>query len=107
MKRNCIRIAGITAALFALPAAAQEPGFFAGVSIGQSKFSGQCDGIPAGVSCDENGTTYKLFGGYQFTRNLAVELGYSPELAKASASGFGVNADVKASALEAVLIPAV
>ncbi len=107
MKRNCIRIASITAALFALPAAAQEPGFYAGVSVGQSKFSSQCDGIPAGVSCDENTTTYKLFGGYQFTRNLALELGYSPELAKASASGFGISADVKSSAVELVALPSV
>ena len=104
MKTNCI-IIGITAALFALPAAAQEPGFYAGISVGQSKYNNQCDGIPSGVTCDENTTTYKLFGGYQFNRNLAVELGYSPELAKASASGLGLNLDAKASALEVVAIP--
>ncbi len=105
MKRNCIRIASVTAALFALPAAAQEPGFYAGISVGQSKFNNQCDGTPSGVTCDENTTTYKLFGGYQFNRNIAIELGYSPELAKASASGFGLNVDAKASALEVVAIP--
>jgi OmpA-OmpF porin, OOP family len=107
MKRTRICIASITAALFALPAAAQEPGFYAGISAGRSKFNNQCDGIPSGASCDENATTWKLFGGYQFSRNLAAELGYSNELAKASASGFGVTADLKASALEAVVIPSV
>ena len=106
MKRSHI-ITGITAALVALPAVAQEPGWYAGISIGQSKFNNQCDGLPSGASCDENTTTYKLVGGYQFTRSLALELGYSPELAKASASGFGVTADLKASAVELVAIPSV
>jgi OOP family OmpA-OmpF porin len=44
-------------------------------------------------------------GGYQFSRYIAAELGYSPTLTKASASGFGVTADVKASAWELVAIP--
>lgn len=105
MKRNMLWITGIAAALLALPAAAQEPGFYAGISVGQSKFQDQCSGMPAGVSCDEGSNTWKLFGGYQFNPNLALELGYSNELAKAAASGFGINADVTASALELVAIP--
>jgi OOP family OmpA-OmpF porin len=102
---KCKIIIGITAALVALPAAAQEPGWYAGISVGQSKYNNQCDGLPSGVSCDENATTWKLFGGYQLNRSLAFELGYSNELAKASASGFGVNVDAKASAFELVAIP--
>ena len=98
-------IIGITAALVALPAAAQEPGWYAGVSVGQSKAKDACNGVPGGVSCEDSTTTFKVFGGYQLSRNFALELGYSPELAKASASGFGATADIKASAFEAVLIP--
>ena len=106
MKRNCIRIASVTAALFALPAAAQEPGFYAGISVGQSKFNNQCDGTPSGVTCDENTTTYKLFGGYQFNRNIAVEAGYTDRLGKLEISGFGQRADVTARAFEVLAVPA-
>lgn len=108
MKRNIECIAGIAfiaAASCALPAQAQEPGFYVGASVGQSKASDSCNGLPSGVSCDDKTTTWKLIGGYQFNRYIGAELGYSNRLAKASASGFGVNADVKVSAWELVAIP--
>ena len=108
MKCNikCIAaIAAIAAALGAAPAAAQDAGFYLGGSVGQSKAGDTCSDMPAGVSCDDKTTTWKLIGGYQFNRYIAAELGYSPSLAKASASGFGVTADVKVSAWELVAIP--
>jgi OOP family OmpA-OmpF porin len=86
------------------PALAQDTGFYLGASLGQSIMHGQCDGLIAGVSCDDKDTTWKLFGGYNFNRFIAAELGYSDKLGKASASGFGLAADVKASAWELVAI---
>jgi OOP family OmpA-OmpF porin len=93
-------------ALCALPAIAQEQrGFYAGASVGQSTISDGCSGVPGGVSCDDSATTFKLFGGYQFNRHIAAELGYSDKLAEVSASGFGASASAKASAWELVAIP--
>src|SRR5689334_20363341 len=104
MKRSHIMI-GITAALVALPAAAQERGWYAGLSVGNSKAGDACDGIGAGVSCEDTTTAWKLFGGYQVNRNFAVELGFTPRLANAKATGFGLTDEIKSSALELVAIP--
>ncbi|MBT9465038.1 OmpA family protein [Hydrogenophaga sp.] len=65
----------------------QEPGFFyGGVSAGESRAKVDEAGVannllgangPAtGFSSDEKDTAYKLFGGYQFNRNIALEGGY-------------------------------
>lgn len=105
MKRTSICIASITAALFALPAAAQEAGFYAGISVGQAKARDTCNVMPAGISCDDATTTWKLVGGYQFSRNFAAELGYTNRLAHATASGFGLAEEIKSSAFELVAIP--
>jgi len=97
--------AALSAALCAAQAAAQEPGFYIGASVGNSKASESCKDLPPGLSCDDKTTTWKLFGGYQFNRYIAAELGYSDRLAKASASGLGLTEDVKVSAWELVAIP--
>lgn len=73
--------------LLCSPVLAQEsPYFYGGAGLGQSraKFDAQRitdTVIPAGltttsISSDDRGNGYKLFGGYQFNRNLAVEAGY-------------------------------
>lgn len=65
----------------------QEPGFFyGGVSVGEARAKVDEPGVansllgangPAsGFSSDEKDTGYKLFGGYQFNRNIALEGGY-------------------------------
>jgi OOP family OmpA-OmpF porin len=50
-------------------------GFYAGASVGQSK--ADC-GDTAGGSCDDKDTAYRVFGGYKFHPNIAVEGGYAP-----------------------------
>jgi OOP family OmpA-OmpF porin len=64
-------IVGLTAAVFALPAAAQadSTGLYVGASIGQSKLR-DCDG------CDNKDTAWRLLGGYQLNRNFSAEVGY-------------------------------
>ena len=76
-----IAVLGLAGAAFALPAAAQyrdrSPALssaYVGANIGQSKFRNACNGF---TGCDDKDTAFKLFGGYQFTPNIAAELGYT------------------------------
>jgi OmpA-OmpF porin, OOP family len=66
-------------------------GFYAGASVGQSK--SDCNG---GGSCDDKDTAYRIFGGYKFHPNIAVEGGYAP-LGETSAS-LGALGNVTAEA---------
>lgn len=95
--------AGLAAAAFSLPAAAQVnmSSVYVGGSIGQSMMDDQCDGVAAGVSCDDKDMAWRLLGGYQINRNFAVELGYH-NLGEAKASFGGVEAKVKMSVWELV-----
>jgi OmpA-OmpF porin, OOP family len=53
--------------------APDDRGFYVGGSVGQST-SSDCN-LP---SCDDKDTSYRIFGGYQLNRHLAVEGGYAP-----------------------------
>src|SRR3954468_143142 len=87
-------------------AQAQESGAYAGLSIGQSKAKDACEGVPgSGISCDDTDTAWKVFGGYQFNRYVAGEAAYT-DFGKAKASGFGVSAEIKSNAWEAVAVGA-
>jgi OOP family OmpA-OmpF porin len=69
-------------------AMAADPGWYGGVSVGQSRASIDDERIARGLAAsglatssidDQNkgtDTGYKLFGGYQFNRNIALEGGY-------------------------------
>ena len=75
-RKALIAITALSAAVFAAPAMAQmrAPSLssaYVGGSIGQSKVKVDCGG------CDTKDTAFRLFGGYQFNRNIAAELGYS------------------------------
>jgi OmpA-OmpF porin, OOP family len=78
-----------------------DTGFYIGASIGQSSSSDGCSDLPAGVSCDDKDTAWKILGGYQINQNFAVEIGYT-DLGKVEASGFGINASVETTAWELV-----
>ena len=64
-------------------------GFYAGASVGQSK--SDCSGSSG--SCDDKDTAYRIFGGYKFHPNIAVEGGYSP---LGETSGGNVTAEANA-----------
>jgi OOP family OmpA-OmpF porin len=81
-----LAVLGLTC-LAATPAAAQgEPYYYGGVGFGQSRANVDGDSIassllPPGitatsVSKDQSDMSYKVFGGYQMNRNLAIEAGY-------------------------------
>jgi len=111
-RSSVIATFGLAAAAFALPAAAQmnTGALYAGLSIGQSKFSDACEGsVPAGftVTCDDKDTAWRIFGGYQFHPNIGVEIGYA-DLGRAQATvssgGLSATAKVEATAFDAVAV---
>ena len=78
---------GCLVGAWAAPGVAQEESFYyAGVSLGQSRARIDDERITANLlragltttsmSRDEHDTAYKVFGGYQFNRSLALEGGY-------------------------------
>jgi OOP family OmpA-OmpF porin len=93
MKSTAIlAVLGLAAAAFAAPAAAQTTrGGYLGFSAGQSDFKFTGCTSP----CDSKGRDYKLFGGFQFNRYAALEVGYS-DMGKTT---FGASR-LKANALE-------
>ena len=81
-----LSLAGLGCVL-AAPSFAQESGYpYAGLSIGQSRAKIDEERITAtllasgftttSMTRDESDTAYKLFGGYQFNRYVALEAGY-------------------------------
>ena len=95
--RKGLAILGLASAVaFTGPALAQDMGFYAGLSIGQSSADVDCTGF---ASCDDSDSAWKIFGGYQFNRNLAAELGYT-DLGEFTATGPGISAAVEATAFE-------
>lgn len=106
MRRTALALA---LTLAAGAAAAQDAGWYLGASVGSSKIaSGGCDegALPAGVTCEDSTNTWKVFAGYQFNPNLALEAGYTDRLGKLELSGLGARADVTARAFEVVAVPA-
>ena len=49
---------------------------FIGFSFGQATVDDACDGLPAGVSCDDSDRALKFFGGYKINKNAAFEASY-------------------------------
>jgi OOP family OmpA-OmpF porin len=90
----------LPAALVAGVAQAQTPtylkGGYIGGSLGQARVQGFCDGT-GNADCDRTSDTWRLFGGYEFSRFFALELGYA-DLGRASINGAGVSANSKATA---------
>jgi OOP family OmpA-OmpF porin len=81
------RLSLLTLALMASPfALAQDTGWYAGANVGQSATRIDDDRIKSGllssglattsISDDDRDHGYKIFGGYQFNKNFALEGGY-------------------------------
>lgn len=77
-----------------------DSGWLVGGQIGQSKLKFDC---PAGLSCDDTDTAFRIFGGYNFNKNFGAELGYS-ELGKAKFSAAGVSGDAKSTAWDVMAV---
>jgi OmpA-OmpF porin, OOP family len=89
----------------AAQAQASAPGLYAGVGGGQSEVwdyqpgGNQCDALP---TCKKKGSAYKVFGGWQFSRNFGVEITYT-DLGKASSSSPGFDQSIKVRASDVML----
>lgn len=54
-------------------AQAEQVGPYIGGNVGLAMFNVDCQGY---VTCDDSSTGYKLFGGYNFTKQFGVEVDY-------------------------------
>jgi opacity protein-like surface antigen len=81
------------AATLSTGAMAQTP-FYVSGDVGQGHVSADwCTGL---ASCSNNGTAFKITGGYKFGQGFAAELGYI-DFGKADASDVGGSAHLQAS----------
>jgi len=71
MKKHLL--AALVTSAFAFPIAAHAAGSYIGVNAGSVEQKASVDG----ASDSENKTGFKLYGGYGFTENFGVELGYA------------------------------
>ena len=68
-----VAILGFLAALVAGPASAQDRGFYLGGTGAFAKWNEICD--RTSVPCDDEDAGWRAFGGYQFNKYVAAELG--------------------------------
>ena len=99
IKMNWLKVDAflLLAGLCAAPAAhaGEESGGYFGAAIGRTSVSDYCADTAGFVvtSCDNKDTSFKIFGGYRFTRNVAVEGAYV-DLGKYHAAGSGLAFDI-------------
>jgi OOP family OmpA-OmpF porin len=96
-KKNVATVAFLGIAAMASSSAyasTDMPGFYLGGSVGQAKERNACVNT---ISCSDTDTGLKVFAGYQFNRNLALEGGYI-DFGKASLTFPGANLTIKAKA---------
>jgi OmpA-OmpF porin, OOP family len=79
MKKHLL--AALVTSAFAFPMAAHAAGSYVGINAGSVEHKASIDG----ASDSENKTGFKVYGGYGFTENFGVELGYA-NLGKVSSS---------------------
>jgi OmpA-OmpF porin, OOP family len=95
--------AAIAISLVSTAAMAQDTGWYVGGALGQSKAKDFCAGVPAGITCDDTDISLKGMGGYQFTRNVAVEFGMTAA-GLAEARGPGGTDTIHAAIAEATAV---
>jgi len=87
----------ISAALLTLAVGGAHAQGYIGASAGASHLNLDCAGT---VSCDNKGSAFKIYGGYNFNKNVAIEGGYL-DFGKASGSAYVptlVNLEIKTTA---------
>jgi OOP family OmpA-OmpF porin len=101
-------IGTLVGALSGVTAFAQESGAYLGGSFGQATFKEWCDtsAAPPGfvfTACDDKDTAWKLFGGYRFNRQFAVEATYvNWGMVTANTPSIAVSAEQQSMGIAAV-----
>lgn len=106
---RALLLTGCLVAATAAQAQAVGSGGYFGLGVGQAMAQDYCDSAPGLViaSCDDKDTGYRIFGGYKFHTNLAIEGAYV-DLGSYPASGsfqgipFNVRSDVTGLTVQAV-----
>ena len=84
MKKSIWAVLVVVSCAVGTSAQAQDKGAYFGGGIFQSDAKDWCNGVVG--SCDDNDTSWRVFGGYQINKWFGVELGYA-DLGNVSASG--------------------
>lgn len=93
MKKALLAASAFIAGLSALPAVAQDSGFYAGAALGGARARQLCSGA---INCDDGETAFRGFVGYQINKYVSAEGGYQ------YFTMFGRNGQgISASALDA------
>lgn len=115
MKNNrWLVLLGALAALAAGPGFAQERGLYLGGSVGEAIYSDTCSDYTVLTGCNDGDTAFRVFLGYQFNRNFAIEGGWAnlgevdsqglfagvPTTFRSEANGYDVAAVVSWPVLE-------
>jgi OmpA-OmpF porin, OOP family len=95
MFKRLLKASMVGAFLAAMTGAVMAQGYI-GASAGRSNWDADCAGT---TSCNNSGTSAKVFGGYDFSPNFAVE-GALVSLGTAKATVSGLNLELKASGFE-------
>ena len=96
MKKTLLAALALIAGATALPAAAQDSGFYLGGSAGGARARQVCSGA---ITCDDGETALRGFVGYQINKYLSAEGGYQ------YFTMFGRNNQgISASALDAAAV---
>jgi len=94
MKKN-VAVSALVLAMGFTGHATAENGPYIGGNFGSVSVDLCKDAWNLGIpNCDDEDNGWKLYGGYAFNRNIAVEAGYA-YLGEMSAGGFGVNGSVE------------
>ena len=95
-------LALITALFAATSAGAEESrGGYMGAAIGQAYYKHTCDGAAAAISCNNNDTAWRAFGGYQWKPSFAMEVGLHA-LGNIAAEGNGPGTVTQTAEVRAV-----
>ena len=82
----------------------QDAGWFIGAGGGIAKFRDGCPPVTPGLTCDDRGNAWKVFGGYQFNSYFGYEIAYG-DLGKITQTQVGVSsATLEGTTIDLLLV---
>lgn len=96
-------LVAVAISMVSATAVAQEAGWYVGGAFGRSEVKDFCGGFATGSSCDDTEVTLKAMGGYQFSRNFALEMGLTG-VGEFEASGIGQRTTINIGIAEGAAV---